>query len=1005
MCRPPVNPSSRRITSSLSSNLPTLLLRAPEHESVVTLEVRVCLVPGVVSVVRRCFVSWKTAVVVCAALACARPAAAAQQSVDFASISGRVSDPQGAIVPGALISARQTETNLTTEAVTDGAGRFRFPHLKVGRYELTVHIDGFSDLTRTLNVTAGSAFDLPLTLALAGVDTSVTVSGDATLLDTARSQIAGTVPQLEIQNLPMNGRNFLDLALLVPGVSPTNIGSTQLFAETSAVPGQGISVASQRNLSNNFIVDGLSANDDAAGLTGMPYAVDAIEQFQVVTSGGQAELGRALGGYINVVTKSGTNVFHATAYDFIGDDSFNAANALSGTTLPMNQQQYGGSLGGPLVHDRSFYFANVEQRRLDQSGLVTIQPPNVAVINARLNASGYPGQPVTTGVYPNPVHSTNVLGKADHHVSDIDQLSVKYTAYHVTSEHSRGAGALNAPSASAGLANVDQSIAIGNAWTLSSHTINETRAQFTYADLDAPPSDPVGPAVSITGVASFGTAAGSPTARLNKMYQVVDNLSHQAGAHSLRAGVDFLFNDDTITYPRAVRGSYAFSSLANFLAGNYSGFTQTFGDPVVSQTNPNVGLYLQDEWRAGSSLTLNLGVRYDLQFLDTIRTDTNNVAPRVGFAWSPSRSRDSVIRGSAGLFFDRVPLRPVANAILSSGNTTDVAHLHQPSVAGLIPTQDGAPVFPNILPARILTTTLVDFTTMDKRLQNAYSRQASVEFERTVGAGRTVSVGYQYVRGDNLLMSINQNVATCVAAATNNGCRPNAAYRNNNQYSSAGTSTYHGLHLSFVQRPATWTSLRLTYTLSKSMNDVGEAFFSSPIDPSNIRRDWGRSDDDQRHRVVINGSMNSPMTPAKTPWEHVSYGFQLSGMLQYYSALPFNVTSGVVSLQGPTGRPLVNGATAPNFDVQQVTFIPRNAGIGSDFLGLNLRISRAFPITHDVKLEILAEGFNMTNRVNAVTRNTNFGSGAYPTSPLPAFNQVTAVGDPRTFQFGARLTF
>jgi hypothetical protein len=158
--------------------------------------------------------------------------------------------------------------------------------------------------------------------------------------------------------------------------------------------------------------------------------------------------------------------------------------------------------------------------------------------------------------------------------------------------------------------------------------------------------------------------------------------------------------------------------------------------------------------------------------------------------------------------------------------------------------------------------------------------------------------------------------------------------------------------------------------------------------------------------VVINGSMNSPMAVARTPWEHVTHGFQLSGMLQYYSALPFNVTSGVVSLQGPTGRPLVNGAAAsPNFDVQRVTFIPRNAGIGSDFVALNLRISRAVPITHDVKLEILAEGFNVTNRVNAVTRNTNFGNGAYPTSPLPTFNQITAVGDPRTFQFGARLRF
>src|SRR4029079_509171 len=135
-----------------------------------------------------------------------------------------------------------------------------------------------------------------------------------------------------------------------------------------------------------------------------------------------------LGGYINVVTKSGTNALHGTAYDFIRDDNFNAAHALSRTEVPMNQQQYGGSIGGPLVHDRTFYFTNVEQRMLDQSGLVTIQPTNVEIINAQLSATGYPGQPVTTGIYPNPVHSTNFLGKADHHISDVDQMSVKYTA-------------------------------------------------------------------------------------------------------------------------------------------------------------------------------------------------------------------------------------------------------------------------------------------------------------------------------------------------------------------------------------------------------------------------------------------------------------------------------------------------------------------------------------------------------------------------------------------------
>ncbi len=921
--------------------------------------------------------------------------ALAQETINYASVSGRVTDPSGAVVAGAQVTARQTETNLTAAAATDGEGRFRFPYLKVGPYEITVRQSGFADATRQLTLTVGAAFEVPVSLTVAGVETGVTVTAEAIVLEAARSQIAGTVSQTEVRNLPMNGRNFLDLALLVPGVSPPNLGSTQLFAETSAVPGVGVSVGSQRNFSNNFIVDGLSANDDAAGLTGMPYGVDAVDQFQVVTSGGQAELGRALGGYMNILTKSGTNAVHGDVYDYARDDRFNAANALSGTTLPMSQAQYGMSLGGPIVRDRTFFFSNFEQRRLDQSGLVTILPASVASINARLAAAGYPGSPIATGEYPNPVHTTNFMGKVDHQFSGNDQFSVRYSLYDANSSNSRGAGALSAPTASAGLDNIDQTIAFSNTVSLSARTVNETRAQFAYGDLKAPPSDPIGPAVSIAGMASFGTLSGSPTARLNKMFQIVDNLSHQAGAHALRVGVDVLDNADTITYPRSIRGAYTFSSLATFLTGVYnnSGFTQTFNTAMVSQTNPNVGVYAQDEWKAGSRLTLNAGLRYDLQYLETITTDRSNVSPRLGFAWSPLDSRRTIVRGSAGLFFDRVPLRALANALLSAGNTSNPTKLQQVSLS-LSPTQVGAPVFPNILSSAPSTNALFNLTTMDPNMQNAYSRQASVEVEQQVGARTTVSVGYQYVRGLNLIMSVNQNVPTCVAAGTNNGCRRNPTYANNSQYSPVADSNYHGLHVSFVQRPTYWGNYRVTYTLSKSMDNVGENFFSSPIDPTDLSKDWGRSDDDQRHRFVFYGSINSPMTPATTAWGKISHGFQLSSLLQAYSALPLNITSGVTTVQGTAGRPIVNGA-----------FIERNVGEGPDFFSMSLRLSRAFAIGGSMKVEGLVEVFNLTNRTNVVSINGNFGAGAYPTSPSATFGQVTAVGDPRSVQLGLRVRF
>jgi hypothetical protein len=919
----------------------------------------------------------------------------AQQSIDYATIGGRVTDPSGAVVAGAEVVIRHTQTNASATAATDGNGRFRFPNLKVGRYEVRIRQQGFRQWNRSLTLSVGAAFDLQVRLDVEDLEASVTVSAEATVLEAARSQIAGTISELEVQRLPLNGRNFLDLALLVPGVSPTNVASTQLFPETSAVPGVGLSIGSQRNLSNNFIVDGLSANDDAAGLSGMTYGVDAVEQFQVVTSGGQAELGRALGGYINVVTRSGTNEVQGNAYDYIRDDRLNAANPLSRTKLPMRQWQYGGSLGGPVVKNRTFYFTNAEQRRLDQSGLTTVSSDNAHTINTYLSRIGYQGPPVVTGVYSNPVRSSNLLAKLDHQLAARGQLGIRYSLYKVDSDNSRGAGGLNAPCESAGLANIDQSVAFSHTVSLSSRTVVDTRAQLAHGDLKAPPSDPLGPAVSISGVAVFGTSSGAPTRRVNTMYQAVSNVSHQTGLHAFKVGADMLVNDDRITYPRAVRGSYTFGSLANFLNGTYNnaGFTQTFGEAEIAQANPNLGVYVQDEWKVRARATLNLGVRYDLQFLDTIHTDTNNLSPRAGLAWSPFSAGRTVVRASAGLFYDRVPLRAVANALLSAGNTTDLARLRQIAVT-LSPGQAGAPAFPGILSDVIPSITLVNLTTMDRDIENAHSRQAGVEIEQQLGERATIAVGYQYLRGLDLIASINQNVPSCIPTGTNNGCRPFPLFANNNQYSSAGASTYHGVHLSLAQRPARWGHYRVSYTWSKSMNDVGEFFFSAPIDPFDLSKDWGRSDDDQRHRLVINGSLQSSPKPVASAWARLTHGFQLSGMMQAYSALPFNITSGATTMQGTPGRPVVNGA-----------FIDRNAGVGSAFFNVSARLSRRFRIAGRVELEALGEAFNATNHRNVVSRNTSFGPGTYPTNPSPTFGQITAVGEPRSFQFGARLKF
>ena len=272
----------------------------------------------------------------------------AQQSVTSATLSGRIEDTSGASVSGASITATHLETNQQQTTTSDHEGRYRFPYLRTGVYDLKIGANGFSTVSRQLTMSVGQSLDLPVKLDVAGISAQVNIGSNVPIVETVRTQITETIRPNEINELPLNGRNFLDLALLIPGVSPTNTGSNQRFAETSAVPGQGLSIAGQRNLYNSFIVDGVSANDDAADLTGTYYSEEVIDQFQVVTSGGIAEFGRASGGVVNILTRSGTNDFRGSLYGFMRNQRFDARNPLAPTKDLLTQAQYGATISGPV---------------------------------------------------------------------------------------------------------------------------------------------------------------------------------------------------------------------------------------------------------------------------------------------------------------------------------------------------------------------------------------------------------------------------------------------------------------------------------------------------------------------------------------------------------------------------------------------------------------------------------------------------------------------------------
>jgi hypothetical protein len=289
---------------------------------------------------------------------------------------------------------------------------------------------------------------------------------------------------------------------------------------------------------------------------------------------------------------------------------------------------------------------------------------------------------------------------------------------------------------------------------------------------------------------------------------------------------------------------------------------------------------------------------------------------------------------------------------------------------------------------------LFNFSTMNSNIRNAYSEQGSFEIEQQLGKNATLSVGYQHVRGLHLIISVNQNVPSCAAVGTNNGCRPNPSYQNDSQYSSLADSHYDGAHISFIQKPAKWGNYRVSYTYSKALDNVSEFFFSAPVNNFNIWQDYSRADDDQRSRVAFEGTIHSSLEKASTPWQRLSNGFRLTTSLTAYSPLPFNLTTGANTIQGTPARPTINGV-----------FINRNTGEGHAILNMNVRLSRTFAVGEHLRLEALAEAFNALNHVNVVTLNGVFGTGTYPTNPLPTFGQITAVNDPRTFQLGLRLSF
>jgi hypothetical protein len=617
-----------------------------------------------------------------------------------ASLRGRVFDKTGAVVSAANVTAVNTETGLSRSAKTTGAGDYEIPQLPVGNYKVTAEAASFQPQSRTLQLVIGQAADLDFSLAPGARTEEVTVTAEAPLVETSRTSVDSVIGERQIENLPVNGRQFIDFALLAPGVTigDTTSGSTDVIIE----PVTKLSFAGQ-NIHYNFIaIDGADNISTASGVQKTTPSEEAVREFRVINNTYSVEAGRAVGGIVNIITKSGTNDLHGSAYEYFRNDAFDATSILAAPGLnKLQQNQFGFTLGGPFKKDRTFFFGNYEgQRRSENPYYNSIILANITAINQFKAA--FRLAPENLNVTRNSDYD-NFLLKLDHSFSDHQYAFLRYffNDGRLTNVSPLNDG-FDLPSGFKDNFLRDQSLVGSLNSTLSAHLSNEVRGQFAHRTFDFP-TDTTQPHMEVLNTFTMGVNRGNPDSYRESRTEFNDNVNWQAGKHTIGFGADFNYVSTSesfpLFYPFEADFACLFASQCAFSlqAGapqvlffeRFQGptFTEPSFSPAVFQGrripsavsnqasgtigHTYTGFYVQDHWRPTNALSLNYGLRYQFETFPAalLNNPMKEFDPRAGFAYSFGTKYNIILRGGAGIFHGTIPMPLLACQIPSCGGT------------------------------------------------------------------------------------------------------------------------------------------------------------------------------------------------------------------------------------------------------------------------------------------------------------------------------------------------
>jgi outer membrane receptor protein involved in Fe transport len=1050
--------------------------------------------------------------------------------VDTGSIAGNVRDGNGAGLPNATVTFTETSTNGSWKTQTDGSGNYVSVPLRPGVYKVTTDAQGFKTQVRDgLSLRVQDRLRLDFDMQIGSVNENVVVTADTPAVQTDTSSLGQVITAQQITELPLNGRDYIQLATLNTGVVRTSSGTNGNTGGSSTGGTNSFVANGTRGTMNNFLLDGIDNNSNDNGGVVLRTNVDAIQEFKIQTNSYSAEFGRSGGAVVNAITKSGSNAFHGGLFEFFRNSALDARDYFEDPTTPkasFKQNQFGGMIGGPVIKNKLFWFADY-QRTVIRSPITWVSTvpspaersgdfsdPSEPTIYDPLTGLPFLNNIIPSGridpiaqaflnLYPDPNQQgtgNNFIispaqkddidegdGRLDYTVSQGDQLFFRYSmAGRRTVRPSPLPGLANGGDSSTGLGYEDtKGAALGFTHTFTPRTVNEFRVGFNYVRIrrgvpvdgtTLPPSELSVPGVPdderINGLTLFapsgyrrvGDPRFAPTILASQERQISDVVNLVRGSNTIKFGGEMRWSQFNILQVTAPRGQFNFngqftqnpltgsggSSLADMLLGlPISARISTVMELGNRQHVPS--LFVQDDWKVNQRLTLNLGVRYDyfspiVEAHDRqsnfnyatgalevagqngasralVKADKNNFSPRIGFAWTPTSSANTVIRGAYGVFFSGQEIRTAAPLQLAY----NLPFFYEPSFVsdGVTPVITVSGGFPTLDPSQAINPGV---TSVDQNLHTPYYQSWNLAVQRLLPGAITAEVAYAGSKGTHLQIVTDQNQVVIPGPGDVQLRRPYPQFGSFTSIQNRGNSNYNALQLKVEKRATHGLYFLSAFTYSKTINDLPEICCAQPY-PQNsydLAAERGLADFHQKFRWVLSFDYELPFGGSHRARsdnhivENILGGWHFGGIYTLASGFPFSPLLGFdpsnTGSQGLVRPDQIRNGNLPSdqrtpdhwFDID--AFVPptgftfgnagRNTLIGPGQNVLDASLRKEFSISERQKLEFRAEFFNALNHPN-FAQPDNFiddGPGVAGT--------ITSVALPmRQVQFGLKYRF